>query len=161
MFRKIRAFTLVELMVVIVIIGILAALAIPRLTGMTAKARLAEFKPQLKTIFILQETYLEERGVYAPVSGFLNNNAAIGFIHPATGNFTYSILSPAVISSMLNQELSVVRMASGMSIRLSDLSILNSSDGLIACVDGEGIQYATSSQIVRDAGLRTDVNTCQ
>jgi len=62
-----KGFTLVELMVVIVIIGILAALAIPRFMGATNKTKATEFKPVLKQIYTLEEAYRQENptGNYA------------------------------------------------------------------------------------------------
>ena len=52
-----RGFTLIELMIVVVIIGILAALAIPRFMQSTTKTKQSEAKLILKQIYVNQRTY--------------------------------------------------------------------------------------------------------
>jgi len=55
-----KGFSLVELMVVIVIIGILASLAIPRFMGVTTR-QTVEFKPVLKQAITLYNAYYRKK----------------------------------------------------------------------------------------------------
>jgi type IV pilus assembly protein PilA len=57
-----KGFTLIELMVVIVIIGILAALAIPKFTDASAKAKMSEAPPVLAAFENAQFARIAETG---------------------------------------------------------------------------------------------------
>jgi general secretion pathway protein G len=55
--RRSRAFTLVELMVVVLIIAILAALVVPKLTGKAAEAKIGAAKSELATTKSLLDNF--------------------------------------------------------------------------------------------------------
>ncbi|MAS87465.1 MAG: general secretion pathway protein GspG [Micavibrio sp.] len=55
--RKLKAFTLTELLVVLVIVGILILLALPRLMPLISKAKGTEAQLQLEHIHTLEKTY--------------------------------------------------------------------------------------------------------
>ncbi len=60
-----RGFTLIELMIVIVVIGILATIAVPKFMSVTRKAKEAEAKMVLNQAYSLQEAYNRENDTYA------------------------------------------------------------------------------------------------
>jgi prepilin-type N-terminal cleavage/methylation domain-containing protein len=85
-------FTLVELMVVVAIIGVLAAVAVPNYQIFQAKARQAEAKSGLGSIQSAEMAYATDTNTYSaclPVIGYVNNANtryySIGFATAATG----------------------------------------------------------------------------
>jgi type IV pilus assembly protein PilA len=61
-------FTLIELMIVVAIIGILAAIAIPNFLKFQLKAKTSEGKTNLAAIRTAEESYRAEFGVYVPAA---------------------------------------------------------------------------------------------
>ncbi len=87
-----KGFTLVEVLVVLVIIAILAAAIVPRMTGQIAKAKLAEPTQLFGIMKRNLETYYTAHGYY-PTSGSASYSAAYtdsgGTYHgsSSSGNF--------------------------------------------------------------------------
>lgn len=66
--RNQRGFTLVELMIVVIIVGILAAVAIPMYQGATERAKASEAVAALGTIRGAMRVYYAEHGTYVNAS---------------------------------------------------------------------------------------------
>jgi len=61
-----KGFTLIELLIVVVIIGILAAIAIPKFANTKEKAYIASMKSDLRNLITAQEAYFSDNNsVYA------------------------------------------------------------------------------------------------
>jgi type IV pilus assembly protein PilA len=71
MFKSKKGFTLIELMIVVAIIGILAAIAIPNFLKFQAKSKQSEAKTNLKGIYTAETGYFGENNAY---SGFNESN---------------------------------------------------------------------------------------
>jgi prepilin-type N-terminal cleavage/methylation domain-containing protein len=79
MSRTRKGFTLIELLIVVVIIGILAAIAIPKFANTKEKAYLAAMKSDLRNMATYEEQYAADNGgayfsgtatAAAPLQGF-------------------------------------------------------------------------------------------
>ena len=70
--RNAKGFTLIELLIVVVIIGILAAIAIPKFANTKDKAFLVSMKSDLRNIVTAQETYFADHTTYTTSTTALN-----------------------------------------------------------------------------------------
>jgi type IV pilus assembly protein PilA len=82
---KKKGFTLVELMIVVAIIGILAAIAIPNFIKFQARSKQSEAKTNLKALFQAEKSYFAERDTYS------NDMQTIGFIPERGNRYAYSL----------------------------------------------------------------------
>ena len=82
MLRNTKGFTLIELLIVVVIIGILAAIAIPKFASTKEKAYIAAVKSDLKNLVTAQEAYFSDQNppAYAPDVASL-----VTYFTPTTG----------------------------------------------------------------------------
>jgi Tfp pilus assembly protein PilE len=79
-------------MVVVVIIGILAAIAIPKYQEVTRASKEAEAQPQLKQIYTLEERYKAKEGAYTLDIAALEGGPTLA----SSGKyFTYSVAAHA------------------------------------------------------------------
>ena len=62
--RAARGFTLMELLIVVVIIGVLAAVGTPMVTGYIADGKQKAAETGLRSIYLMQKAYLREEGKY-------------------------------------------------------------------------------------------------
>ena len=70
---KSRGFTLIELLIVVVIIGILAAIAIPKFANTKQKAYVAQMKSDLKNLATAEEAFFYDSTSYTTSLVALNN----------------------------------------------------------------------------------------
>jgi prepilin-type N-terminal cleavage/methylation domain-containing protein len=121
-----KGFTLIELLIVVVIIGILAAIAIPKFAATKDKAKLASVKTDLRNLMTAQEAYFSDFQTYSP------NATATGFaFSPSAGN------APATLGS-----------ASGFTASVSNASITGTLRSCSVGVGGNAASTTVDGQII-------------
>ena len=124
-----KGFTLIELLIVVVIIGILAAIAIPKFAATKDKAKLASVKSDVRNGMTAEEAYFSDFAKYGALadlqtasnftlsSGNADNGSAGG-----TNGYTLKFKSTTISTGLSNCEVKVGASATG-----------TTDDGVIAC----------------------------
>lgn len=89
MHQRQTGFTLIEIMIVVVIIGILSAVAIPSYTSYVMRARLVEATVELGSAQPRLETYWANERTY------VNFDATSGKRMPVSANYDYTLTNPS------------------------------------------------------------------
>ena len=83
--RNTKGFTLIELLIVVVIIGILAAIAIPKFANTKEKAYIASMKSDLRNLVTAEESYFADNVTYATTTANLSYNSSAGVTVTVSG----------------------------------------------------------------------------
>jgi prepilin-type N-terminal cleavage/methylation domain-containing protein len=124
-----KGFTLIELLIVVVIIGILAAIAIPKFATTKDKAKLASVKTDVRNYLTAQEAYFSDNATYgawgaltgAPYN-FTASSGNTGAGAGAAGGYTVSISNTSISTGTKSCQVAVGSSASGPT-----------TDGVITC----------------------------
>src|SRR5678810_259553 len=97
MLKQRKGFTLIELLIVVVIIGILAAIAIPKFANTKQKAYITAMKSDLRNLVTSEEAYFSDSSSYTATIANLKYNSSTGVSSPTvvlgTGTVSYTHLT--------------------------------------------------------------------
>jgi type IV pilus assembly protein PilA len=138
-----KGFTLIELLIVVVIIGILAAIAIPKFANTKEKAVVASMKSDLRNMVTAQEGFFSDNQDYAGALGAaqVNGTGGAGTVAfgPSSGNaIVLNYVDPAGWSATVtNPKVPATSVPSTCGVFVGDAATYAAGAGL-AATDVEG-----------------------
>ncbi|HEY4319664.1 MAG TPA: prepilin-type N-terminal cleavage/methylation domain-containing protein [Gemmatimonadales bacterium] len=113
MLRNRKGFTLIELLIVVVIIGILAAIAIPKFAATKDKAKLASVKTDLRNAETAEEAYFSDYNTYGDFGALQTASSyslSVGntmAITPSTSGYSIAASNSSISSTITSCQVAV------------------------------------------------------
>jgi type IV pilus assembly protein PilA len=153
-----KGFTLVELLVVIIIIGILAAIALPNFLSQGAKAKQTEAKQNVGLVNRVQTAYRSENQQFASVFDVLATGSLVGSAQTSsTTNYSYSLAGT-------NDSASIIATAKDPALKTysggNNRYVNSASQSVIASVLCEAQAPGTAAGVVTQGGSTTSSVIC-
>jgi type IV pilus assembly protein PilA len=121
-----KGFTLIELLIVVVIIGILAAIAIPKFANTKSKAYVTAMKSDLRNLVSAEESYFADNSAYSP------SLTDIGF-KQSTGTYAPVIVTYAGAWSATNAHTQLDAVECGIGVNTTNPVVSSAGEGEPAC----------------------------
>ena len=121
-----KGFTLIELLIVIVIIGILAAIAIPKFANTKSKAYITAMKSDLRNLVSAQESFFSDSARYSTNLTSLNFKASTGVTAP-------NITVGAGYWTATNSHTQLTGAACGIAVNTTNPTVGTAGEGEPAC----------------------------
>ncbi len=96
-----RGFTLIELLIVVVIIGILAAIAIPKFADTKAKAYITAMKSDLKNLVATNEAWYSDNNTYVGLAASPTGSIGVTISQTLTATGWTATAAHASVASII------------------------------------------------------------
>ena len=127
MLKMRKGFTLIELLIVVVIIGILAAIAIPKFANTKGKAYYTAMKSDLRNLLTAEEAFFADSTTYTTDVTKLKFNISTGVSSPKISTYTGSWTATVTHSQLASTQ------ECGIGMNTTNPTVTSASEGEPAC----------------------------
>jgi type IV pilus assembly protein PilA len=131
--RMRKGFTLIELLIVVVIIGILAAIAIPKFANTKTKAYTAAMKSDLRNLVTAEEAYFADSSKYTSVIATAAGGAGIQFKNSTGVNVPTIVPGTGYWSATVTHSQIPAPFTCGIGVNTTNTVVTTAGDGEPAC----------------------------